>query len=80
MIYSIASSQTWIGEIDAATEAEAVKKAEEKFNLHGSKLMAVRRAGCHSGLDQRCLAGWRVKTAPSARAALCLNLHEPRVN
>jgi hypothetical protein len=43
MIYQVASSQTWIGEIDAATEAEAVRKAAEKFQLYGSKLMAVRR-------------------------------------
>jgi hypothetical protein len=33
MIYQLASSQTWIGEVDAATEAEAVKRAAEKFNL-----------------------------------------------
>jgi hypothetical protein len=39
----VASSQTWIGEIDAPTEAEAVKKAAEKFNLNTAKLMAVRR-------------------------------------
>jgi hypothetical protein len=43
MIYSVASRQTWIGEVDAATEAEAVKKAAEKFNLYTAKLMAVRR-------------------------------------
>jgi hypothetical protein len=34
MIYQVASRQTWIGEVDAATEAEAVKKAAEKFNMH----------------------------------------------
>jgi hypothetical protein len=47
MIYQLASSQKWIGEVDA-------------------KLMAVRRARSHSGLDLRCQAGWRVKAAPLA--------------
>ena len=41
MIYQLASRQTWIGEVDAATEDEAVKKAAEKFNLNTAKLMAV---------------------------------------
>jgi hypothetical protein len=48
MIYQVASSQTWVGEIDAATEAEAIKKAAEKFNLHTAKLMAVRRSAGRS--------------------------------
>jgi hypothetical protein len=43
MIYKLASKQTWIAEIEAATEAEAVKKAAEKFKLYTPKLMAVRR-------------------------------------
>jgi hypothetical protein len=33
MIYKVASRQTWVGEVEAATEAEAVKKAAEKFKL-----------------------------------------------
>jgi hypothetical protein len=49
MIYAIASRQTWIGEIDAANETEAIKRAAEKFNLcTTAKLMAVRRGTARS--------------------------------
>jgi hypothetical protein len=51
MIYQVASSQTWIGEIDTATEADAIKRAAEKFNLcTTAKLMAVRRGTARSSL------------------------------
>ncbi len=47
MIYKLASMQTWIGEIDAPTEAKAVKKAAMKFRHRAANLMAVRRgASC----------------------------------
>ena len=48
MIYQVASSQTWIGEVDAATGDKAVKKAAEKFKLYTAKLMAVRRGAVRS--------------------------------
>jgi hypothetical protein len=48
MIYQLASRQTLIGEIEAATEAEAIERATAKFKLYGSKLMAVRRSAARS--------------------------------
>jgi hypothetical protein len=48
MIYELASGQTWIGEIEAATEAEAVKKAAANFKLYAPGLMAVRCSAAHS--------------------------------
>jgi hypothetical protein len=35
---------TWIGEVDAATEAEAVEKAAADFKQYAPKLMAVPRS------------------------------------
>jgi hypothetical protein len=43
-IYKLAARQTWIGEVEAATKAEAVEKAAAEFKLYAPKLMAVRRA------------------------------------
>jgi hypothetical protein len=48
MIYQVASRQTWIGEIDAATEADAVKKAAMKFRHRAANLIAVRRSTARS--------------------------------
>jgi hypothetical protein len=47
-ICQVASRQTWIGEIDAATEADAVKKAAMKFKHRAANLMAVRRSAVRS--------------------------------
>ncbi len=48
MIYKLAFRQMWIGEIDAPTEAEAVKKAAMKFRRRAANLMAVRRSTARS--------------------------------
>jgi hypothetical protein len=45
------SSPTWqtrIGEVDAATEAQAVEKAAVEFKQYAPKLMAVRRGAVRS--------------------------------
>jgi hypothetical protein len=44
-IYTLAGRQTWIGEVEASTdaEAEAVEKAAADFKQHAPKLMAVSR-------------------------------------
>jgi len=42
-IYKIAAKQTWIGEVEAGDEREAIEKAAAEFKQHASKLMAVRR-------------------------------------
>jgi hypothetical protein len=42
-VYKLASKQTWSGEVEGASEAEAVEKAAEQFKLYAPKLMAVRR-------------------------------------
>jgi hypothetical protein len=43
-ISKLAAGQTWIGEVEATTEVEAIEKAAAKFKQYGPKLMAVRRA------------------------------------
>jgi hypothetical protein len=43
IIYKLAARQTWIGEVDAADEREAVDKAAAEFKQYAPKLMAVRR-------------------------------------
>jgi hypothetical protein len=40
-IYKLAAKQTWIGEVEAATEA--IEKAAKEFKQYPVKLMAVRR-------------------------------------
>ncbi len=42
-IYKVAAKQTWVGEVEAADEREAVEKAAREFRQHPSKLIAVRR-------------------------------------
>jgi hypothetical protein len=42
-IYKLAAKQIRVGEVEAATEAEAVEKAAAEFKQHAAKLMAVRR-------------------------------------
>jgi hypothetical protein len=42
-IYRAAAKARWIGEVEAADEAEAIAKAAEQFNQPATKLMAVRR-------------------------------------
>jgi hypothetical protein len=42
-IYKVAAKQTWLGEIEAANEAEAIEKAAKEFRQPATKLMAVRR-------------------------------------
>jgi hypothetical protein len=42
-IYEIAAKQTWVGEIEAADEREAIEKAAKEFRRHATKLIAVRR-------------------------------------
>jgi hypothetical protein len=44
-IYKLAGRWTWIGEVDAATEAEAVENAAAEFKHYAPKLMTVRRGG-----------------------------------
>jgi hypothetical protein len=43
-IYKLAARQTWIGEVEAATEAEAIEKAAVQFKHYAPKLMAVPHA------------------------------------
>jgi hypothetical protein len=42
-IYKLAAKQTRVGEVEAATEAEALEKAAAQFKQYAAKLMAVRR-------------------------------------
>jgi hypothetical protein len=42
-IYKLAAKQTRVGEVEAATEAEAVEKATKQFKQYAAKLMAIRR-------------------------------------
>jgi hypothetical protein len=42
-IYKLAAGQIWVGEVEAATEAEAIEKAATEFNQYAPKLMAVPR-------------------------------------
>jgi hypothetical protein len=51
-IYKLARQQTWIGEVDAATEAEA--KAAAQFKHYAPKLMAVRRTDSIPRPDPAC--------------------------
>ena len=44
VIYKLAAKQTWIGEVEATTEAEAIEKAAVEFRQYAAKLMAVRRS------------------------------------
>jgi hypothetical protein len=46
--YLQARRQTWIGEVDAADEREAVEKAAAEFKQYAPKLMAVRRSAARS--------------------------------
>jgi hypothetical protein len=43
-VYKLAAKQTWIGEVDAVTEAEAIEKAAAEFKQYAAKLMAVPRS------------------------------------
>jgi hypothetical protein len=43
-IYKLAARQTWTGEVEAATEAEAIEKAAAKFKQYAPRLMAVPHA------------------------------------
>jgi hypothetical protein len=43
-IDKLAAKQTWIGEVEAATEAEAIEKAAAEFKQYAAKLYAVRRS------------------------------------
>jgi hypothetical protein len=42
-IYKIAAKQTWVGEVEAVDEREAIQKAAEQLKLPATKLHAVRR-------------------------------------
>jgi len=42
-IYKLAAKQTWLGEIEAADEREAIEKAAKEFKQPATKLMAVKR-------------------------------------
>ena len=42
-IYKVAAKQTWIGEVEAANEAEAIEKAAKEFTQYSNKLIALRR-------------------------------------
>jgi hypothetical protein len=42
-IYKIAAKRTWVGEIEAAEEREAIEKAAKEFKRPATKLMAVKR-------------------------------------
>jgi hypothetical protein len=39
-IYKVAAKQTWVSEIEAIDEAEAIEKAAEQFKVPATKLMA----------------------------------------
>jgi len=42
-IYKLAAKQTWVGEVEAADEREAIEKAAKEFRQPAAKLMAVPR-------------------------------------
>lgn len=42
-IYKLAAKATWLGEVEATDEADAIEKAAEQFKQPATKLMAVRR-------------------------------------
>jgi hypothetical protein len=42
-IYKIAAKQTWVGEVEAVDEREAIQKAAVELKLPATKLHAVRR-------------------------------------
>jgi hypothetical protein len=42
-IYKLAAKQTWVGEVEATDEREAIEKAAAEFKQPAAKLMAVRR-------------------------------------
>jgi len=42
-ILILRSKAVWIGDVDAASEAEAVAKGAEEFGQDAKRLMAVRR-------------------------------------
>lgn len=42
-IYKIAARQTWLGEVEAADEREAIEKAAKEFRIDAHRLIAVRR-------------------------------------
>jgi hypothetical protein len=44
-IYKIAAKQTWVGEVEAADEREAIEKAAKEFRIDAHRLIAVRRGG-----------------------------------
>jgi hypothetical protein len=63
-IYKLAAGQTWIGEVDAATEAEAVEKAALEFKQYAAKLMAVPRGlRADLGLTRPCCGAVSVPAA-----------------
>jgi hypothetical protein len=47
-IYKLAAGQTWIGEVDATDEREAIEKAAAEFKQYAPKLMAVRHGAARS--------------------------------
>jgi hypothetical protein len=42
-IYKIAAKQTWVGEVEATDEREAIEKAAKEFKQYAPKLIAVKR-------------------------------------
>jgi hypothetical protein len=42
-ISKVAAKQTWLGEVEAVDEREAIEKAAKEFKQHATKLIAVRR-------------------------------------
>ena len=44
VIYKLAAKQISLGEVEAATEAEAIEKAAAEFKQYAAKLMALRRS------------------------------------
>jgi hypothetical protein len=42
-IYKLAAKQTWLGEVEATDEREAIEKAAEEFKQPATKLMAAQR-------------------------------------
>jgi hypothetical protein len=41
--YKLAPKQTWIGEVEASDEREAIEIAAKEFRVPASNLMALRR-------------------------------------
>lgn len=52
-IYKLAAKQTWLGFVEAATEAETVEKAAAEFGQYPKKVMAVRRPEARSSCGGR---------------------------